>query len=42
MQMQPASIVILNWNGAYLLQQNMPALIDAVAAAGGNRDHPGG
>lgn len=38
MQMQPASIVILNWNGAYLLQQNMPALIDAVAAAGGNHE----
>lgn len=36
--MQPASIVILNWNGVHLLRQNMPGLIDAVAAAGGHHE----
>ncbi len=36
--MQPASIVVLNWNGVHLLRQNMPALIDAVAAAGGHHE----
>lgn len=35
---EPASIVVLNWNGAELLYANMPALMEAVSASGGHHE----
>lgn len=35
---QPASIVVLNWDGIQLLQANLPHLLQAVEAAGGGHE----